>query len=116
MPEPTFTLPSISAEDALSGAKSGTLEMIDMRKPEAVRSAGIRLVDTATRDPFQFDHNDPLMQSSGRIAVFCVHGHEVSHFACALLRVHGVDAFLVEGGIEALQAAGATTIPVEPGN
>ena len=113
MPEQTFSLPNISAEDALSAANSGALEMIDMRKPEAVRASGIRLVGTSSRDPYKFRHDDPLTQSLGRIAVFCVHGHEVSHFACALLRIHGVDAFLVEGGIEALQAAGAQTIPAE---
>ena len=113
MPEQTFSLPTITAKDALSTARSGALEVVDMRKPEAVRTSGVRLAGALARDPYKFGHDDPLTQSPRQVAVFCVHGHEVSHFACALLRVHGVDAFLVEGGIEALRIAGAETVAAE---
>lgn len=113
MPEPLFTLPTISAEDALSGAQSGVLDLLDMRKPEAASASGMRVKGAAVRDPFRFGHDDPLMRSTKRIAVFCVHGHEVSHFGCALLRVHGVEAVLVEGGFEALRTAGGVMNPLE---
>ena len=61
---------------------------------------------------------DYLRQSHIRTAdprpliVFCVHGHEVSRFACALLLLHGRDARYVTGGFEALKAAGAPLAPV----
>ncbi len=43
------------------------------------------------------------------VVVYCVHGHQVSQSAAALLRSVGVQAYFLEGGIEAYRAAGGLT-------
>ena len=42
--------------------------------------------------------------------VYCVHGHQVSQAAAALLRSLGLDAYFLDGGIEGYRAAGGPTI------
>jgi rhodanese-related sulfurtransferase len=45
-----------------------------------------------------------------RVVVYCAHGHQVSHSAAALLRSLGLDAYFLDGGIDAWRAAGGPTI------
>ncbi|MEM7188923.1 MAG: sulfurtransferase [Pseudomonadota bacterium] len=106
-PADDFQLPSISAESALAEAAAGRLTLIDLRKPPAVHASGVRIQGAEVRDPFAFGHDDPLTLADKPLATFCVHGHEVSRFGCALLMLHGRDAVYVQGGFAALQAAGA---------
>ena len=127
MLEDPFQLPSIPAAEALSRARDESFlsraraesslrdrpatglraTLIDLRKPPAVLASGHRIKGAEVRDPFTFGHQDPLMQANGPLITFCVHGHEVSQFACALLMLHGRNACYVLGGYEALVAAGA---------
>ncbi len=44
------------------------------------------------------------------IVLYCVHGHQVSQSAAAALRSRGVDARVLEGGIEGWCAAGGPTL------
>ena len=106
MLEETFRLPALSATEALTRARDGAT-LIDLRKPPAMLASGQRIKGTVTRDPYAFSHADPLTQASGPLITFCVHGHEVSQFACALLMLHGRDVHYVTGGFEALVTAGA---------
>ena len=106
MLEDQFQLPAVSAEQALVRAASGAM-LIDLRKPPAVLASGKLVKGAQTRDPFSFGHEDPLTRTEGPLITFCVHGHEVSQFACALLMLHGRDVHYVIGGFEALVAAGA---------
>ena len=108
MSDTSFYLPRISAEDAL--ANDDAFTFLDLRKPEAAQRSGKAMVGAIRQDPFTFDHDHPLTQSDRPVAVFCVHGHEVSRFGCAMLMLHGVDARFIEGGFEALVAAG---VPLE---
>ncbi len=105
-PETAYTLPYLDAADALEQAKAGAI-LMDVRKPPARRASGRRITGAEIRDPFSFGHADPLMTVERPVIAFCVHGHEVSQFACALLLVHGRTASYVRGGFEALSAAGA---------
>ncbi|MFK7945159.1 MAG: sulfurtransferase [Paracoccaceae bacterium] len=102
----TFKLPSISAAEALERACSGAC-LVDLRKVPARTASGKALAGAEIRDPLVFGHDDPLTGLDGPVITFCVHGHEVSQFGCALLMLHGRDACYVEGGFEALAAAGA---------
>ena len=106
MLEHQFTLPAILPEDALARALDGAT-LIDLRKQPAVLTSGKRIRDSQYRDPFEFNHDDPLTRATGPLIMFCVHGHEVSQFACALLMLHGRDVCYVIGGFEALVTAGA---------
>lgn len=101
MPEP-FALPDLAADAALSWP------LLDVRKPGARAQA---LAGAVVVDPFALDHAHPQTRG-GPVAVFCVHGHEVSAFATALLRLHGRDARQVRGGFHALVAAGARLEPL----
>ena len=109
---PDFTLPHIDAGTALRLAASGEAVLIDLRKPQAVASSGQLVRGAEQRNPFTFSHDDPLMAAPQPLIAFCVHGHEVSQFACALLMVHGRDARYVTGGFEALKATGAPLQPI----
>jgi len=113
-----FTLPQIDASSALGLAAAGKAVLIDLRKPQAIAGSGQMIRGAEPRNPFTFSHDDPLMADPlkadcGPLLVFCVHGHEVSQFACALLMVHGRDARYVTGGFEALKAAGAPLVPID---
>lgn len=101
-----FRLPTISADEALLRVRDGAV-LIDLRKPPAVLASGNRVAGALIRDPYVFGHSDPLTHSDAPLITFCVHGHEVSQFACALLMLHGRDACYVSGDYEALVAAGA---------
>ena len=105
--KPNFKLPSVSAAEALAKQSKGAV-LLDLRKPLARSSDGRTVLGAEIRDPFALHHDDPLMSLDQPIVAFCVHGHEVSQFGCAMLMLHGRDAVYVRGGFEALVAADAT--------
>jgi rhodanese-related sulfurtransferase len=95
-------VPSIRAADLLP--RGG--RVIDVRKSAARRADPRCLAGAEWIDPFDLNHDHPVMEADGPITFFCVAGHEVSQFACALARVHRVDAVFIEGGLIALAKAG----------
>ncbi|MEL6196891.1 MAG: sulfurtransferase [Pseudomonadota bacterium] len=101
------SLPTIDATDAVVDHAAGTLTLVDLRKSPARVASGEGITGAAWVDPFALGHAHALMSGAERIGLFCVHGHEVSQYGCALLRLHGRDAVYVRGGFEALVAAGA---------
>ena len=105
-------MPDISATDALADAARGALVLLDLRKSAAVIQSARMIAGAERRDPYLLGHDDPLTREDRPIAVFCVHGHEVSQYGAALLRFHGRDARHVRGGFEALATAGAPTTPL----
>ncbi len=109
---PDFTLPDLDAEGALARHASGQALLVDVRKPDARTASGEMLPGAVLRDPFVLTHDDPLTGEDRPLIVFCVHGHEVSQFACALLMLHGRDVHYVRGGFAALKEAGAETVPL----
>ncbi len=104
-------LPSVTAAEALAAHAAGAT-LLDIRKPAARAASGVTVAGAEIRDPFAFGHDDPLTEAQGPVIAFCVHGHEVSQFACALLLVHGREARYVAGGFEALLVAGAPCTPL----
>lgn len=105
-----YQLPHISATDVVAALQSGII-LLDVRKADA---RGERTVATATwHNPMAFDHAVAATLAKPETLIFCVHGHEVSQFVCALARVHGVNAKCVVGGYEALVAADAATQVIE---
>ena len=108
-----FRLPFIPATEALAQHARGALVLLDLRKPAAVQASGKRVRGAETADPFAFSHDHPLTRTDRPVAVFCVHGHEVSRYGAALLRLHGREAAYVTGGFEALAAAGAPLETIE---
>lgn len=106
MSEIDFHLPCISAAEALARTADGALP-VDLRKPAARAASGRTLAGAVIRNPYSFGHDDALVHANCPLVVFCVHGHEVSQFGCAMLLLHGRDVAYVRGGYDALVAAGA---------
>jgi thiosulfate sulfurtransferase len=48
-----------------------------------------------------------------RVAMYCVHGHEVSQAVRGFLAEMDIEAVIVEGGFEAWKAAGLPVAPLE---
>lgn len=104
-----YQLPQISAERAVAALDAPIPPQIcDLRKAAALGAQSI--AGSTWLDPMTFDHARAAALPMGETLIFCVHGHEVSQFACALARIHGVQARYVVGGYEALVAAGARQV------
>ena len=99
-------LPHVTAPEALASADI----LIDVRKAPARNADGRGLPGADWIDPYRLSPDHPVLQGTGRLIFFCVHGHEVSRYATALALFAGREAAYVAGGFEALVAAGAPTI------
>lgn len=83
----------------------GSVIVIDVRKEPARLSSGETIAGAHRRLPFDAESWWP--EFAGRnVAVFCVHGREVSQAVCGFLGDKGVEARFLEGGFEGWQAAG----------
>ncbi|SOH93405.1 Rhodanese-related sulfurtransferase [Monaibacterium marinum] len=101
-----YQLPNISAEDAIAALNTSQPPvLIDVRKEQARGAIGVQ--GAIWINPMTLDHQQASAMPRGSTLIYCVHGHEVSQFACALARIHGVDAKYVIGGFAALAATGA---------
>lgn len=107
-------LPFLTAKDALT-APPMNWRLIDVRKPQAARADGQTLKTAQYIDPFALSFAHPILSSAPGLIFFCVHGHEVSQFATGLSLVAGTPARYVQGGYEALCAAGAELVKFDEG-
>lgn len=80
--------------------------LIDVRRDAAFLAAPDMLLGALRRDPPSVAHWADELPLAAAIAVYCVHGHEVSQNAARTLRDRGLNASYIEGGIEAMRAAG----------
>ena len=104
-------LSGISPQDFcdLSGTASRPL-IFDVRR-EAAFAEATDLVPTAKwRDHRQADVWAYDLPAGRPVVVYCVHGHQVSQCAAAVLRAHGVSARYLEGGIEAYRDSGGPIV------
>lgn len=86
--------------------------LIDVRREAAFRAAPDLAAGALRRDPATVDAWAGQLPANARIAVYCVHGHEVSQNVAAALRRRGHAAHYIAGGIEeGLRAAGCTMLP-----
>lgn len=77
------------------------LTLLDVRRRSAFE-ADPRVIPSATwRDPEAVDLWARDLPREVPVVVYCVHGHEVSQGVVDRLQGLGLDAALVEGGIEA---------------
>ncbi|QPC88431.1 sulfurtransferase [Mesorhizobium sp. NBSH29] len=94
--------------------------IVDVRRSAVFQVASTRIAGAVWRN--HMDPQDGLMHlyPRGPLVVYCVHGHNVSEIAAAKLAAAGVEAAVLEGGIEAWIAAGGPVVSraardVEPG-
>ncbi len=102
---------SISVPEVLQHCGSASAPfLIDVRRLPTF-SAEKRMIAGATwRDPVAIGDWLKFLPRHRDIAVYCVHGHEISKNTCAALRAAGLNAYFLEGGIEAWMTAGGPTI------
>jgi rhodanese-related sulfurtransferase len=74
--------------------------VIDVRRHERFREARDLVRGALRRDPLRVAEWAKTLPASASVVVYCVHGHEVSQDAARSLRAQGVEAGVLEGGIE----------------
>lgn len=96
---------TITTEDLSTGAHGRAV--LDVRKPAAFEASARVIAGATWHHPFEVDSWADSI--NGPVAVYCVHGHEVSRGVAACLRARGIDAVYLDGGFEAFIAAGGAT-------
>ncbi len=84
--------------------------LFDVRRAEAFAAAADIIPTAAWRDHRAADTWGAALPPDAEILVYCVHGHQVSRSAAALLRAQGYAAAYLEGGIEGYRAAGGPLV------
>lgn len=99
--------PGISPQQLIEACNNPVAPLlIDVRREAAFRSASDMAAGALRRDPAATAAWANELPATASIAVYCVHGHEVSQNVARALRDRGLNAQFVEGGIEGLRAAG----------
>jgi rhodanese-related sulfurtransferase len=101
----------ISVDDlrALIGGPSAPL-VFDVRKRDAFDSTEHILPTARWRDHALAETWADGLPTGAHVVLYCVHGHQVSQSAAAVLRERGVRAQVLRGGYEAWQKAGALVV------
>lgn len=86
------------------------IQILDVRKKNDFDLDPKMLPGARWHDPAAVGEWGPELSSGATIAVYCVHGHAVSNGVVDHLRERGLDACLIEGGIEAWKKAGGRTV------
>ena len=74
--------------------------VIDVRKRPAFEAAPDMIAGALRRDPEKVSSWTAELPSASTVAVYCVHGHEVSQGVAKALSERGIAARYLEGGIE----------------
>jgi len=94
-------------------AEVGSTRLIDVRREAIFAQASSRLPGASWRNPANIDAWANDVPAGEPVVVYCVHGHDLSQAAALRLRVAGVDARYLDGGIEEWQASGGSVEPKE---
>ena len=84
--------------------------IFDVRREAAFAAAESAIPTAAWRDHRLAQDWAETLTSGSEAVVYCVHGHQVSQSAAALLRASGIRARYLDGGIEAYAEAGGSLI------
>jgi rhodanese-related sulfurtransferase len=84
--------------------------IFDVRREEVYLEAGDLIPTAKWRDHRLADVWAREIPAGCEVVVYCVHGHQVSESAAAVLRSYGLPARYLDGGIEAYRELGAPLI------
>jgi len=87
--------------------------VIDVCRPQAFEEANRMIAGSFWRDHMTAADWARDLPVGKDVVVNCVHGHNVSQMAVALLRAEGVNARYLNGGVMAWEAAGGATVSRE---
>ena len=97
---------SISAAELRDLMAGNAVSFYDVRRRPRFEESGEAIPGVSWRDPEQVEAWSRALKVGRSVVVACVHGHEVSQNAAALLKARGLDARYLEGGIEGWRKAG----------
>jgi len=103
--KPNELLSIIHTENALA--------IFDVRRLPAFEEADRMIAGAIWRDHQTIGNQIADLPEGKQVVVYCVHSHQVSQTAAALLQLKGVQARVLDGGIHAWEEAGGTTISRE---
>jgi rhodanese-related sulfurtransferase len=80
--------------------------IVDVRREPIFSLAGQVIPAACWRDHMATDTWGAEIPAGADVVAYCIHGHNVSQLATAHLRARGIQAFTLDGGIEAWTGAG----------
>lgn len=83
--------------------------VIDARRAQAVDAAPRMIAGATWRDPLEVTEWARYLPRHREVVVYCVHGFEISKNTAAALAAQGIATRVLEGGLDAWEAAGAPT-------
>jgi rhodanese-related sulfurtransferase len=86
------------------------IALLDVRRRPAFEAEPRLIPGAVWRDPEQVDRWAAGLNPNRSVVVYCLHGHEVSQGVVDQLQDLGLEALLLEGGIEAWKAAGGPVV------
>ena len=87
--------------------------VVDVRREQVFRASGDAIAGAIWRDHLRAAEWSRDLPDRPPIVVYCIHGHNVSELAAALLAAAGVDVAMLEGGMEAYDEAGGPMVARE---
>jgi rhodanese-related sulfurtransferase len=103
----------ISPQDLIPFCGSERLpRLVDVRREAAARESGLRIAGSIWRHHRQAKDwwRDV---ADGPVVVYCAHGHNVSEIAAAELRALGIDAAILDGGLNGWREAGGPCVRLQ---
>jgi thiosulfate sulfurtransferase len=94
-------------------ASGAEIALLDVRRRPAVDADPGLIPGAVWKDPEQVGAWAMGLSQNVPVVAYCVHGHEVSRGVVDRLRAVGIEAALLEGGIEAWKAAGGGVTPLD---
>jgi thiosulfate sulfurtransferase len=93
-------------------AQGHAFTLLDVRRDSARNSDGTTIANAQWCNPAHWlDWKDQIRKGQP-VVVVCAHGHEISQGLTTVLRVMGLNARYLEGGISGWKAAGLPTVGI----
>jgi len=103
-----------SAELALWQAQNFPFELLDVRRAGVRAEQGVQIAGAHWHDPAAWlDWKDGIGTQRPTV-LYCAKGHEIGQGLTAALRVLGVDARYLVGGMQGWLGEGRPTVPLQP--
>ncbi|MGL4496381.1 MAG: chromate resistance protein ChrB domain-containing protein [Beijerinckiaceae bacterium] len=107
---------SISANNLLRGIGSPNAPLvIDVSREERIAERGVLIPGSLVRSAFDAERWASDLPGDREIVLTCVHGHERSQYAAAVLRARGLRASILDQGFDGWNAAAGPTVRREAG-
>ena len=105
---------SITVEDLSTWQNEGRdFELLDVRRAGVRRTHGAEIAGAHWHDPAAWLDWKDSIGAARPVVLYCAKGHEIGQGLTTTLRVLGVEAVYLEGGMEGWLAAGRPVAPIE---